>query len=192
VEDAPVLQRSLWTWQPAEGNAPGLWVVADRFEGTTRDQEKRLQIVPGTRLRDAEWNHKRNAVDFRHGKGAVLRWRVFAPRELAVDRISHNKEFTRGLFRVALDREKPDARRLDIRDPGSMLSGDLERLTLDFERDLEKEKKAAAPETVTLISVFTLGDGRGEHPEAVWTPPILTLGPHRLRLTEQGWEDVTH
>jgi len=185
---SPVLQRSVWTHFPAGQPEQSLWVIADRYEQVNLDQVKMVQVQPGGRLRDAEWNHKTNSVIFGPENGMEMRMKVFAPRKLKAEKQSHNKEFTRGMYRLLMDQADPRSRELKVIDPGHMLDGDLEQLTLGLESDLKQEKRVGQVETVTLISVFSLANSRGPHPAVNWDPPRLQVGSHTLLLDGGVWK----
>ncbi len=187
-KDRPILQRSVWTYFPSGKPEQAMWVVADQYENVNLNQVKMLQFQPGGQLRGAEWNYKTNSVIFGPEKGMEMRLQVLAPRELKVTKEAHNKEGTRGMYRVLMDQDAPKSRELKVIDPGHMMDGALEELTLSLESDLNQQKRAAQVETVTLVSVFSLRKSRGTHPNVRWNPPHLQVGPHTLLLEDGAWK----
>lgn len=185
--DQPILQRSVWTHFPSGKPEQAVWVVADQYENVNLDQVKMLQVQPGGQLRGAEWNYKTNSVIFGPERGMEMRMQVIAPRKLTVSKEAHNKEGTRGMYRVLMDQEIPKNRELKVIDPGHMLDGGLEELTLGLESDLNQQKRQAQVETVTLISVFSLRKSRGTHPDIRWKAPHLQVGSHSLKLEKGVW-----
>jgi hypothetical protein len=149
---------------------------------------KILQVQPAGKLREAEWNQKTHAVIFGPENGLELRMKVIAPRPLKAEKESHNKEFTRGMYRLVMDEPPPASREIRVIDPGHMLDSDLEQLTLGLEQDLKEEAREEKVETVTLITIFSVAPRGGPHPDIHQAGSRLQVGPHHLQLTGQGWK----